>query len=97
VITGTDRLNHFFFDAYYDETHPHHGDFVDYYRRVDTCVGRLHDALGSSSRLIVLSDHGFPGSSSLSQQCKRLGYISFSKPTPESRRTIHRLCIYHGP
>jgi predicted AlkP superfamily phosphohydrolase/phosphomutase len=92
VITGTDRLNHFFFDAYYDEAHPHHVDFVDYYRRVDTSVGRLLDALGSNSRLIVLSDHGFTRLKTqvyLNNVLKGLGYISFSRPTPESPEDIH--------
>jgi predicted AlkP superfamily phosphohydrolase/phosphomutase len=63
VITGTDRLHHFLFDAYEDASHPHHGDFLDYYRAVDAFVGRIYDRFGNDStepgNFFVLSDHGF--------------------------------------
>jgi predicted AlkP superfamily phosphohydrolase/phosphomutase len=63
VITGTDRLHHFLFDAYEDESHPHHGDFLDYYRAVDALVGRLYDRFTADAEeprnFFVLSDHGF--------------------------------------
>lgn len=63
VITGTDRLHHFLFDAYEDPTHPHHGDFLDYYRAVDALVGRIHDRFVDDAsdprNFFVLSDHGF--------------------------------------
>ena len=63
VITGTDRLHHFMMDAYEDAAHPHHGDFLDYYRAVDALVGRTYDrfiADASDPRnFFVLSDHGF--------------------------------------
>ncbi len=36
VITGTDRLHHFFFDARGDTSHRFHRDFIDYYRRLDS-------------------------------------------------------------
>ncbi|MGO9572583.1 MAG: alkaline phosphatase family protein [Desulfomonilaceae bacterium] len=91
VITGTDRLHHFFFDAYYDEAHPHHRDFIDYYQRVDLSVGHLLDALGSNSRIIVLSDHGFTRLKTqvyLNNVLKGLGYISFNRPVPQSPEDI---------
>jgi predicted AlkP superfamily phosphohydrolase/phosphomutase len=63
VITGTDRLHHFLFDAYEDEHHPHHGDFLDYYRALDALVGRLHERFVADAEdprnFFVLSDHGF--------------------------------------
>jgi predicted AlkP superfamily phosphohydrolase/phosphomutase len=63
VVTGTDRLHHFLFDAYEDDSHPHHADFLDYYRAVDAFVGRVYDrfrAAGDDARnFFVLSDHGF--------------------------------------
>jgi len=46
VVTGTDRLHHFLFDAYDDPAHPHHGAFLDYYRAVDAFVGRVYDRFG---------------------------------------------------
>ncbi len=62
VITGTDRLHHFLFDAYDDPAHPRHADFLDYYRAVDAFVGRVHDRFWTdraASGFFVLSDHGF--------------------------------------
>jgi predicted AlkP superfamily phosphohydrolase/phosphomutase len=91
VITGTDRLHHFFFDAYYDQTHPHHGYFIEYYQRVDACVGRLVDTLGRSTKLIVLSDHGFTRLKTqvyLNNILKGLGYLSFNRPAPQSLEDI---------
>lgn len=62
VITGTDRLHHFLFDAYDDPAHPYHGAFLDYYRAVDAFVGRVYDRFSADSEakgFFVLSDHGF--------------------------------------
>jgi predicted AlkP superfamily phosphohydrolase/phosphomutase len=92
VITGTDRLHHFFFDAYYDQTHPHHGDFIAYYQRVDASVGRLVDTLGRNTKLVVLSDHGFTRLKTqvyLNNILKGLGYLFFSRPAPQSLEDIH--------
>jgi predicted AlkP superfamily phosphohydrolase/phosphomutase len=62
VVTGTDRLHHFLFDAYEDTSHPHHNDFLDYYRAIDAFVGRVYDRIQKDSNargFYVLSDHGF--------------------------------------
>jgi predicted AlkP superfamily phosphohydrolase/phosphomutase len=62
VITGTDRLHHFLMDAYEDESHPHHADFLDYYRAIDAFIGRVHERFGrdrDAKGFFVLSDHGF--------------------------------------
>ncbi|MDH3198691.1 MAG: alkaline phosphatase family protein [Candidatus Krumholzibacteria bacterium] len=64
VVTGTDRLHHFIWDAYEDPSHAHHGDFLDYYRAVDAFVGDVADrfaADGGGENFFVLSDHGFCG------------------------------------
>jgi len=63
VVTGTDRLHHFMFDAYEDESHPHHHDFLGYYGRVDSFIGRVFDKYKTDcpdgSGFFILSDHGF--------------------------------------
>jgi predicted AlkP superfamily phosphohydrolase/phosphomutase len=41
VVTGTDRLHHFLFNAYADVNHPDHGRFLDFYHRVDGIIGRI--------------------------------------------------------
>jgi predicted AlkP superfamily phosphohydrolase/phosphomutase len=63
VVTGTDRLHHFLWNAYGDANHRHHDRFLDYYRRVDAIIGRLvlshRDLTGGGGGFYLLSDHGF--------------------------------------
>jgi len=62
VVTGTDRLHHFQFDAYEEPSHPHHGDFLDYYRAIDAFIGRVYERFTKdreAAGFFVLSDHGF--------------------------------------
>lgn len=59
VVTGTDRLHHFFWDAWEDPSSPYHSRFVDYYRKVDGLAGRLYEALDGRAVFLALSDHGF--------------------------------------
>jgi predicted AlkP superfamily phosphohydrolase/phosphomutase len=64
VVTGTDRLHHFMWDACEDEAHPHRDDFLDYYRRVDDLIHHIYEMCGRSGvsdRFFILSDHGFCG------------------------------------
>jgi predicted AlkP superfamily phosphohydrolase/phosphomutase len=92
VITGTDRLHHFFYDAYWAPTHPFHQDFINYYRRVDTFFGRFVDSMGIGTRLIVLSDHGFTRLRTqvyVNHLLKKMGYLFFTSPEPTSPEQIH--------
>jgi predicted AlkP superfamily phosphohydrolase/phosphomutase len=92
VITGTDRLHHFFFDAAEDVGHAFHSDFMEYYRRVDTFFGRFADRLGNAARLIVLSDHGFTRLKTqvyLNYILRSLGHLSFALPSPCTPSDIH--------
>jgi len=59
VFTGTDRLAHFLWDAYEDETHAYHEAFLDHLRRVDSAIGQLVARLEPDDAVLVLSDHGF--------------------------------------
>jgi predicted AlkP superfamily phosphohydrolase/phosphomutase len=86
VVTGTDRLHHFFYDAAFDENHPFHRDFLAYYRRVDTLMGELFDRLGTGTRLFVVSDHGFTRLKTqvyVNNILHRLGYLRFTTSAPE--------------
>ncbi|HEY6331718.1 MAG TPA: alkaline phosphatase family protein [Blastocatellia bacterium] len=60
VITSTDRLQHFFWDAIEDETHKYHSAFKDYYRRVDNFLGAVAERLRGET-MFIMSDHGFTG------------------------------------
>ena len=59
VFTGTDRLSHFLWDAYEDESHKFHSDFLEHFRKIDEVLGEIHDKLDDNDLLLMLSDHGF--------------------------------------
>jgi predicted AlkP superfamily phosphohydrolase/phosphomutase len=83
VITGTDRLHHFLFDAALNPGHPFHKDFLEYYRSIDAFVGKFMDLVGSTTRLVLLSDHGFTDLKIqiyLNSILRSLGYLSFRNP-----------------
>ena len=92
VITGTDRLMHFLWDAYENLEHPYHQDFIDYYTRVDKLVGRMYDRFSqmpgdneAPNQFYMLSDHGFTGIKTevyLNQWLKENGYLNFAKEPP---------------
>jgi len=58
-VMETDRLHHFYWDDYMDDTLPFHDGFIDLYQRLDRHIGRLIDTLHGCDNLIILSDHGF--------------------------------------
>jgi predicted AlkP superfamily phosphohydrolase/phosphomutase len=87
VITGTDRLQHFQWDAAEDESHPNHARAMDFYRKADAVVGRLVERLGDSDALYIMSDHGFCGIRSevyLNRYLVERGYLRWEKDPPES-------------
>lgn len=61
TFTGTDRLNHFFFDCYSDISNEFHLEFKNYYREIDRIIGEFYDKFKENDEyeLILLSDHGF--------------------------------------
>jgi predicted AlkP superfamily phosphohydrolase/phosphomutase len=59
VITETDRLNHFFYDACEDENHPFYDEVMRFYTRVDAVVGAFLNEIPRDTKVIMLSDHGF--------------------------------------
>lgn len=95
VITGTDRLHHYLWNAGADPDHPHHISFLEYYRRIDQLIDRIavsyRKATGDTEGLHIMSDHGFCGIETevyLNAWLEREGYLSFSKPNPESLEDI---------
>ena len=66
VITGTDRLMHFCYDAYLDESDPRHEAYFKYFSKVDEFVGNIYSRYRDSDNydqekdnFYMLSDHGF--------------------------------------
>jgi len=94
VVTGTDRLNHYLWEAYEDESHGYHGAFLDYYEKVDRFVGKIYEryqdlSQGQDTRnsFFVLSDHGFTGIRSevyLNRWLLENGFLKFPRECPES-------------
>ncbi len=60
VVTESDRLYHFLFDAG-DPRHPLHGEFLELHREIDRTIGVLLDraAEAGDHEVMLLSDHGF--------------------------------------
>jgi predicted AlkP superfamily phosphohydrolase/phosphomutase len=98
VITGTDRIHHFLWDAYKNTDHPHHRDFIDYYGKVDEFVIRLYqkylDLPGSNegrNHFLMLSDHGFTDIRSevyLNRWLQENGFLSFTTDQPKGIEDI---------
>jgi len=91
VFTGTDRLSHFLWDAYEDESHRFHSDFLNHFRRIDEVLGDINDRLKNDDLLIILSDHGFEQleeSVNVNVHLKNCGYLSFKNTPPKSLNDI---------
>lgn len=98
VVTGTDRLMHFLWEAYENKDHPYHQPFLDYFSKVDRFVGRLYDKFmtldGSKdgrNSFYMLSDHGFTGIETevyLNRWLQENGYLKFRRSEPETINDI---------
>jgi predicted AlkP superfamily phosphohydrolase/phosphomutase len=91
VITGTDRLHHFQWDAYEDENHAYHQNFLDYYGQVDRVIDEIVTSFqkltDDDKGLYLLSDHGFGRIEQevyLNAWLEEQGYLSFNNPSPDS-------------
>ena len=58
-IMTTDRMNHFLMEKYEQGDEPYLQEFVKFYKKIDSYLGRLLDTVGCDCRLVVMSDHGF--------------------------------------
>jgi predicted AlkP superfamily phosphohydrolase/phosphomutase len=89
VVTGTDRLHHYLWDAWEDPEHPSHSRFLEYYRKVDGLIdraaARYRDLTGGTRGLYLLSDHGFTGIFQefyLNAWLAQNGYLGFDGTAP---------------
>ncbi len=96
VVTGTDRLHHFLWNAYPDPAHPHHQAFLDYYRQIDRLIGKIYASWRKVAEddegLYLLSDHGFTGIVQevyLNAWLEKHGYLKFTVPEPKGLEDIH--------
>jgi predicted AlkP superfamily phosphohydrolase/phosphomutase len=96
VVTGTDRLHHFLWQAYENPAHPSHQYFLDFYRQIDRLIGKIvaayHKLTGTYAGFYILSDHGFCGIEQevyLNVWLEHNGYLRFVRPEPDSLEDIH--------
>lgn len=95
VITGTDRLQHFLWTSYEDESHPFHMNFLDYYRQLDSFIAKIVGAFTAQTDgidgLYLLSDHGFTKIEQevyLNVWLEQQGYLSFETSSPKDLSEI---------
>jgi predicted AlkP superfamily phosphohydrolase/phosphomutase len=94
VVTGTDRLHHFAWDAWEDPSHRYHGDFLDYYAKVDAFIGHVYDRYereDAGENFFLLSDHGFCGTKNEvypNTVLEEHGYLKFDQASDPSLAAI---------
>ena len=96
VVTGTDRLYHYLWDAVEDVGHPRHQQALDYHHDVDTFVGDIWDRFAAEetdpeSCFWMLSDHGFCAirqEVQLNAALKELGYLTLGAEAPTDLTSI---------
>ena len=91
VFTGTDRLAHFLWNAYEDDSHRYHSAFLDHLHQIDNVMGEIASKMSTGDSLLILSDHGFELSEYdvqvnffLSQE----GFLKLEKSPPQSLADI---------
>ena len=88
VITGTDRLMHFLWEAYENERHKYHNEFLEFFSRVDKIIGEINSRIKEKDSLTVISDHGFgpvKTSANLNSYLKKHGYLEVDSNSIEKR------------
>jgi predicted AlkP superfamily phosphohydrolase/phosphomutase len=78
VVSGTDRIGHYLWDAYMNKRNLYHGEFIEYFRKVDDVIGDTTELFPPETALLILSDHGMAGSSTafnLNTFFKEEGYL----------------------
>ncbi|RKY85513.1 hypothetical protein DRQ09_07180 [candidate division KSB1 bacterium] len=86
IITGTDRLHHYLWNAYEDKYHRFHKRFYEYYSKVDHIIGKFYSFLPDDTTFIMLSDHGFTGIKEeiyLNNLLVELGFLRFKTEKKE--------------
>lgn len=92
VFTGTDRLEHFLWNAYEDSSHESHEEFLRFFERIDEVIGEIDDRLNEDDSLIMLSDHGMERVKSnvnINAYLEEKGYLQLSDD--ESKQKYNRI------
>lgn len=91
VFTGTDRLAHFLWYAYENESHRYHSAFLDHLHQIDNVIGEIASRMNTGDSLLMLSDHGFELSQSdiyVNIFLMQEGFLKFRDNPPRSLADI---------
>ncbi len=91
VFTGTDRLQHYFWDDYENTDSPWHQTILDYYRAIDTVIGEMTEKMSGDTALMMLSDHGFAHLEKevfINSWLRKQGYLQLKNDSPRSFEDI---------
>jgi predicted AlkP superfamily phosphohydrolase/phosphomutase len=96
VLTGTDRLHHYLWNAVRNPDHPQHQNVLEYYRQIDRLINKIYASFrkgsGDEENLFFLSDHGFSGIIQevyLNAWLEKHKFLKFAKPQPAGLEDIH--------
>jgi len=82
VFTGSDRLEHFLWNAYENENHKYHQDFLKYFKRIDEVIGEIANSIKKNDSLLMMSDHGMEKIKNnfyVNQFLKQKGFLSLDE------------------
>ena len=91
-IMETDRINHFFWDGWSEESSRHRDAFLGFYREVDWAVGEIVSKIDPDSELILLSDHGFcpiRKEVNLNSWLKERGWLRLEGEASQDLKAVH--------
>lgn len=87
VITETDRMHHYLWDAVTDPQHRLHSFSREIYAQIDRFLGEIYEAIGKDDLFVIMSDHGFCRIGRevyLNTWLRQQGYLAFSTVAPKS-------------
>jgi len=95
VLTGTDRLHHFLWNAVENPHHPHNQTVLEYYRQIDRIINKIYTTFrkqpGDDENVFFLSDHGFCGIHQevyLNAWLEKERFLKFAKIQPSGLEDI---------
>jgi len=91
VITETDRMHHYLWEAIEEHGHKYHDFFKSIYRRADRLIGKIYEWLDGKGTFMVMSDHGFCRIQKevyINNWLISEGYLKFRGPNPKSFEEI---------
>jgi predicted AlkP superfamily phosphohydrolase/phosphomutase len=96
ILTGTDRLHHFLWNAVVDPDHPHHQNVLEYYRQVDRLINKIYTSFrktsGDDENIFFLSDHGFTGIERevyLNAWLEKEKFLKYANAAPQGLGDLH--------